>query len=80
MKTQVKGMFIGAGIMIVGGIGQSLTKDINPSIWKLCFGLWCVGAVYWAANFIGQIKSEKEQKKREREESATRKASRKWKS
>lgn len=66
----VKGMFIGAGIMTACGIVGSLTKGIYPSLWKVCFGLWCAGAVYWVANFIGQIKSEKEKKKREREESA----------
>ena len=56
----VKGMFIGAGIMVAFGIGQTLTKDSSPSLWKVCFGLWCAGAVYWAANFIGQIKKDKE--------------------
>ena len=64
----VKGMFIGAGIMIAGGIGQFLTKGIYPSLWKVCFGLWCAGAVYWAANFIGQIKTEKEKEKNNGEE------------
>jgi len=68
--NHVKGMFIGAGIMIACGIGQFLTKDINPSLWKVCFGLWCAGSVYWSANFIGQIKLENEKKKRERKESA----------
>lgn len=64
----VKGMFIGAGIMIAGGIGQTLTKDISPSLWKVCFGLWCAGAVYWVSSFIGQLKKDKAKEKNNGEE------------
>lgn len=64
----VKGMFIGAGIMIAGGIGQTLTKDFSQSLWKVCFGLWCAGFVYWVSSFIGQLKKDKAKEKNNGEE------------
>ena len=60
MDKNVKGMFVGSGIMIAGSTGQFFLKDCLVGFCA-SVALWLAGAVVFGVHFIRHIKAEKEE-------------------